>query len=68
MNSLMNGKIPLLKVVVANTTVSYLNASSTASAMSSLARSVTSTAGTPFASSFSARSSTAFFVLPYTEV
>ena len=61
-NSLIKGKISALYVVVARTILPYLNASSTASAISSLARSVTTTFGQPLAFNLSARSSTAFLV------
>ena len=68
MNSLMNGNMSALYVVVARTSFPYLKASSTASAMSHLARSLTATFGHPSDLSLSASISAAFFVPPYTEV
>ena len=68
MNVSINGKIPALYVVVANTILEYLKASSTHSAISSLAKSATAILGVPLASNFSFNSSTAALVWPYNEV
>ena len=62
--SFMNGNMPELYVVVAKTSLLYLKASATASDISHLARSCTTTFGHPFAVSFSAIISAARFVLP----
>ena len=64
MNSSMNGKMPALYVVVARTILPYLNASSTHSAMSSLAKSHKATLGVPFSFSLSTNNSAACFVCP----
>ena len=63
-NSLMNGKIEVLYVVVAKTILPYLNASSTHSAISLLAKSLTTTFGAPLALIVSANKLTAAFVFP----
>ena len=68
MNVSMNGKIPALYVVVARTILEYLKASSTHSAISSLAKSAIAIFGVPLASNFSFNSSTASLVCPYTDV
>ena len=63
-----NYQILMPYVVVAKTIFEYLKASSTASAISSLAKSAIAILGVPLASNFSFNNSTASLVWPYTLV